>query len=102
MAELEPNPSAKNDYRAYRLRATHVAERLKLQALKERVLHPIRSFSNYEMVLEFGESSYAFVYNYGSVVFFNVPDPIQEQYLAMIRELVKGTNQKAKIGDTTD
>jgi uncharacterized Rmd1/YagE family protein len=96
--ELEPNPSTQADYRAFRLKATHVAERLRLQQLKEKVVHPIRSQSNYELVVEFAEYSYAFVYNYGSVVFFNVPDGIQEKYLAMIRE----TKQGAKIGDTND
>jgi len=102
MAELEPNPSTKNDYQAYRLRATHVAERLKLQELKEKVLHPIRDFSNYEMVLQIADNSFAFIYNYGSVVFFNVPEPIQEKYLAFVREQIKGTNQAAKLGDTND
>lgn len=82
----------------FRLKATHIAERLKLQDLKGRVSHPIRDFSNYEMAVEFGENSYAFVYNYGSVVFFNVPDPIQEKYLAMLRE----TKHGAKIGDTNE
>jgi len=82
----------------FRLKATHVAERLKLQELKDLVTHPIRDFSNYEMAVEFGESSYAFIYNYGSVVFFNVPDDLQEVYLKMIRE----TKYGAKIGDTNE
>lgn len=82
----------------FRLKATHVAERLKLQDLKGRISHPVRDFSNYEMAVEFGEFSYAFVYNYGSVVFFNVPDALQENYLATIRE----TKHGAKIGDTND
>jgi uncharacterized Rmd1/YagE family protein len=82
----------------YRLSATHVAERLKLKDLREKVTHPIRDFTNYEMAVEFGESSYAFVYNYGSVVFYNVPEAIQVKYLAMIRE----TKEGARIGDSTD
>ena len=98
MIEIEPNPPTKTDYQSFRLKATHVAERLKLLELKEKVVHPIRSLSNYELVVEFDENSYAFVYNYGSVVFFNVPDILQEKYLAMIRE----TKQGAKIGDTND
>lgn len=98
MTTLEANPSMKADYQAYRLKATHVAERLKLPEMKEKVVHPVRSFSNYELVVEFADRSYAFIYNYGSVVFFNVPDAIQEKYLAMIRE----TKQGARIGDTND
>lgn len=86
------------EIRTYRLRATHVAERLKLAELKDRVLHPVRHFANYELVVEFAEQSYAFIYNYGSVVFFNVPEVLQEKYLAIIRE----TKEGAKIGDTTD
>ena len=102
MSELEPNPSMKADYQAYRLKATHVAERLKLLELKEKVIHPIRNFSNYEMVVEFAENSYAFIYNYGSVVFFNAPDVIQERYLAIVRERIRDTHQAAKFGDTND
>ena len=86
------------DYQAFRLRATHVAERLKLKELKEKVIHPVKDFTNYELVIEFAENAYAFIYNYGSVVFFNVPDVIQEKYLAIIRE----TKEGAKIGDTND
>ncbi len=102
MSELEPNPSQKADYQAYRLKASHVAERLKLQLLREKVIHPIRDFSNYEMVLEFAEFSYAFIYNYGSVVFFNVPDAVQERYLAIIREQILVTKTAARLGDTND
>jgi len=94
----DPDSTRNPADQTYRLKATHVAERLKLQEMKERVVHPVRSFSNYELVVEFATNSYAFIYNYGSVVFFNVPDAIQEKYLAMIRE----TKQGAKIGDTND
>ncbi len=87
-----------NSYQAFRLRATHVAERLKLKDLKEKVIHPVKDFTNYELVVEFAENSYAFIYNYGSVVFFNVPDVIQEKYLSSIRD----TKEGAKIGDTND
>jgi required for meiotic nuclear division protein 1 len=100
--EKDPNPNLKTEYQAFRLKATHVAERLKLQELKEKVSHPVRSFSNYELVIEFAEHSYAFIYNYGSVVFFNVPDAVQERYLSIVREWMRGAKQGAKIGDTTD
>ncbi len=87
-----------SEYQAFRVQSSHVAERFKLKELKERVSHPIKDFSNYEVVVEFAENSYAFIYNYGTVVFYNVPDAIQVKYLAMIRE----TKEGAKIGDTTD
>jgi uncharacterized Rmd1/YagE family protein len=88
----------KPDYQAFRIKAAHVAERLKLKELREKVSHPVEDFTNYELVVKFAEDSYACIYNYGSVVFFNVPDAIQEKYLAIIRE----TKEGAKIGDTTD
>jgi uncharacterized Rmd1/YagE family protein len=102
LSELEANPATKGDYQAYRLRATHIAERMKLQELREKVIHPVRDFSNYEMVVEFAENSYAFIYNYGSVVFFNVPDVIQERYLKIVRDWIHATKQGAKIADTSD
>lgn len=101
MSELsssDPKSDMKPDYQAFRLAATHVAERLKLRELRERVIHPVRDFTNYELVVEFAENSYAFIYNYGSVVFYNVPEVMQVKYLAMIRE----TKEGARIGDTTD
>ncbi|MBC7385855.1 MAG: RMD1 family protein [Cryobacterium sp.] len=94
----DPQSGMKPDYQVFRLSATHVAERLKLKELREKVIHPVKSFTNYELVVEFAENTYAFIYNYGSVVFYNVPDVMQEKYLAMIRE----TKEGAKIGDTTD
>jgi uncharacterized Rmd1/YagE family protein len=38
------------------------------------------------MVIKYAEDSYLFVYNYGSVVFFNVPDDLQERELGSIQE----------------
>lgn len=70
----------------YRIKAIHVAERLKLKDVRERFSRPALEFSNYEMVVGYGHDSYMFVYNYGSVVFFNVPEEIQERELAMIQE----------------
>jgi uncharacterized Rmd1/YagE family protein len=71
---------------SYRIKATHVAERLKLKDLRERFTRPALEFSNYEMVVQYSEDSYLFVYNYGSVVFFNVPEDLQERELSAIQE----------------
>lgn len=104
MSEISPSISSQAnevptpDYQAYRITAAHVAERLKLKELREKVSHPVEDFSNYELVVKFAENSYACIYNYGSVVFFNVPDAIQVKYLAILRE----TKEGSKIGDTTD
>jgi uncharacterized Rmd1/YagE family protein len=70
----------------YRIKAVHVAERLKLKDLRERFTRPAFEFSNYELVVQYGEDSFLFVYNYGSVVFFNVPDEMQERELGAIQE----------------
>lgn len=83
----------------FRLKAAHVAEKLKLKDIREKCAPlPVEYFSNYEMVIKYDENSYAFLYNYGSVVFFNVPEPLQERLLAVLRE----TKEGAKLGDTTD
>ncbi len=72
--------------RNYRIRAIHVSEKLRLKELRERFTRPALEFSNYEMVVQYSEDSYLFVYNYGSVVFFNVPDDLQERELGAIQE----------------
>ena len=83
----------------YRLKAAHVAEKLKLKEIREKCSPlPVEDFSNYEMVIKYDHNSYAFLYNYGSVVFFNVLEPLQERLLSVLRE----TKEGAKIGDTTD
>ncbi len=70
----------------YRIKAIHVADRLKLKDLRERFSQPPLEFSNYELVLKLSEQSYIFVYKYGSVVFFNVPDDVAERELEAIHE----------------
>ncbi|MGZ3687075.1 MAG: RMD1 family protein [Bdellovibrionota bacterium] len=70
----------------YRIKAIHVAEKLKLINLRERFTRPPVEFSNYMMVVKYSEDSFLFVYNYGSVVFFNVPEEMQERELSAIQE----------------
>jgi uncharacterized Rmd1/YagE family protein len=70
----------------FRIKAIHVAERLKLKDLRERFTREPIEFSNYELIVRYSEDSYLFVYNYGSVVFFNVPDELQERELGAIQE----------------
>lgn len=72
--------------RSYRIKAVHVSEKLKLKDLRERFTSPALEFSNYEMVIQYSEDSYLFIYNYGSAVFFNVPDELQERELGAIQE----------------
>ena len=70
----------------FRIRAIHVAERLKLKELREKFSNSPLEFSNYELVIKYSEESYAFIYNYGSAVFFNVADDLQERELSSIQE----------------
>ena len=70
----------------YTIKAIHVAERLKLKELRERFTHKAIEFSNYEMIVKYSDDSFLFVYNYGSVVFFNVPSELQEKELSSIQE----------------
>ena len=82
----------------YRIKASHIAEKLKLRELRDRFSHPPIDFSNYELVIRYSDDSYMFVYNYGSVVFFNVPDSVQEKELAKLQDARLGT----EFSHTTD
>lgn len=70
----------------FRIRAIHVSEKLKLKELRDRFSQLPIEFSNYEMIIRYGADSYLFIYNYGSVVFFNLPDDVQEKVLSSIQE----------------
>lgn len=83
----------------YRIKAIHVAERLKLREVREKFSRPALEFSNYELVVGYGHESYMFVYNYGSVVFFNVPEDIQERELAVIQEYRIPNDQGGRSSD---
>lgn len=79
--EIRANPA-----QPYRIKAIHIAEKLRLKDLRERFSRAPMEFSNYELVLHYGEDSFLFVYNYGAVVFFNVPEDVQEKELALIQD----------------
>ena len=70
----------------YRIKSIHISERLKLKDLREKFTRVPIEFSNYELVIRYSEDSYLFVYNYGSAVFFNVPEEMQERELGLIQE----------------
>lgn len=70
----------------YRIKAVHITEKLKLRDLREKFSQLPQEFSNYEMVIRYSKDSFLFIYNYGSVVFFNVPDELQEKELNAIQE----------------
>lgn len=83
----------------FRISATHVSERLRMRDIRERLTEfPIDEFTNYNLTIRLGEFSFAFIYNYGTVVFFNVPTVLQDSILQLLRE----TKEAAGIGDTTE
>jgi uncharacterized Rmd1/YagE family protein len=85
-ATTTSSPAGNASVKTYRIKAVHVAERLKLKDLRERFTRAPLEFSNYEMVVQYSQDSYLFVYNYGAVVFFNVPEDLQERELGSIQE----------------
>lgn len=84
------NPPVTSGSRVYLIKAHHIVEKLKLKDLRERFSQPPVEFSNYEMIIRYSSDSFLFVYNYGSVVFFNVPEELQEKELSAIQDLRVG------------
>ena len=78
--------------RFFPLKALHLTEKLKLPLLK---LHktPL-SLTSYELVIKYGENSYVFIYNYGSIVFFNISTEKQEVILKTIKDTLASTNKQ--------
>lgn len=73
--------------KTYPIRAYHIAERLKLREVRDKLGYNAKEFSNYEMVVQApGEEAYLLVYNFGSVVFFNVADQDLEREMARLSE----------------
>jgi uncharacterized Rmd1/YagE family protein len=79
-------PEKSDPQQLFNIKAVHVAEKLKLKDLRDRFTRLPLEFSNYEMIVRYAEDSYLFVYNYGAVVFFNVPEELQEKELSAIQE----------------
>lgn len=71
----------------YPIRAYHIAERLRLREVRDKLGYTPKEFSNYEMVISLpGDDAYLFIYNFGSVVFFNVADVDFEREMARLSE----------------
>lgn len=73
--------------KTYPIRAYHIAERLRLREVRDKLGYTPKEFSNYEMVVQApGEEAYILVYNFGSVVFFNVAEKDLEIEMARLSE----------------
>lgn len=67
----------------YPIRAFHMAERLKLKDVRDKLGYNPKEFSNYEMVIPLsGEHAYLLIYNFGSLVFFNAAEKEIETEMA--------------------
>lgn len=84
----------------YPIRAFHIAERLKLRDLRDKLGYVPKEISNYEMVVQLaGEHSYALFYNFGSVVFFNVGEADVEAEMGRLAEF-RSPSETARTNDT--
>src|SRR5271163_3099559 len=73
--------------KSYPIRAYHIAERLRLRDVRDKLGYTPKEFSNYEMVVQAtGEDAFILLYNFGSVVFFNVTDRDLEVEMARLSE----------------
>jgi hypothetical protein len=55
----------------YKVAALHVAEKLKLKDLRDRMINQqVVEFSNYEMIIKYAENSYGFIYK----IIYNLPE----------------------------
>jgi uncharacterized Rmd1/YagE family protein len=69
----------------YTVKAFHIAERLRLKEVRDRLGFETLDFSNYEMQVGLGQDSVMFIYTFGSVVFFNVDDAVIESQMQRLR-----------------
>src|SRR5258708_4765299 len=83
--------------KTYTVHAFHLTEKLKLKEIGGVLgLQPHLS-SVWEAAFKFADDSYGFVYNFGSAVFFNVPDDAQK----IILDKLKKINAPEQPGYTT-
>jgi uncharacterized Rmd1/YagE family protein len=91
-------PSSQATPKLFRIKAIHIAEKLRLKELRAKFTQPAHEFSNYEMIVKYAPDSYLCVYNYGAVVFFNVPEDLQEKELSAIQEY-RAPSEQSKATD---
>lgn len=81
----------------YNINAFHLTEKIKLKDLSSSLdLQPLY-LTVWEAVFRFSDESYFFIYNFGSIVFFNVPEETQK----VILEKSKKVNLPERPGYTT-
>jgi len=73
--------------KSYVVTAYHVAERLRLKDIKDKLSYEAEEFSNYEMVVPLSSTkdSYVFFYSFGSIVFVNASAETIDRELAKLK-----------------
>lgn len=89
------------EYKIYLIKAIHLAERIRLKDLREKLSSSPVEFSNYEMVIRYTDDSYLFIYNFGSVVFFNVPEDLQTLEIGRIQEVLQTQDRNLSSHETS-
>src|ERR1700678_488777 len=83
--------------KTYSVNAFHLTEKLKLKDIGGTIeLQPLL-LSVWEAAFKLGEDKFLFIYNFGSLVFFNVPEDEQRAVV----EKVKKINVPNQAGFTT-
>jgi uncharacterized Rmd1/YagE family protein len=72
--------------KTFNVHAFHLTETLKLKEIGSLINSDPHLLSVWEASFKFSEESYAFIYNFGSVVFFNVPDEDQKVILDKVKK----------------
>ncbi len=86
--------------KSYPIRAYHIAEKIKLKDVRERLSYIPKEFSNYEMVIALeAPNSYMVFHNFGSVVFFNVTEELLDIQMARLAEF-RTPSETMRTSDT--
>jgi required for meiotic nuclear division protein 1 len=84
--------------KTYSVNAFHLTERIKLKEIGASMDMPTLHLSVWEAAFRFTDESYVFIYNFGSLVFFNVAD---DQQKIILEKFKKTTNIPSQPGYTT-
>lgn len=85
----------------YLIQARHLSTQLRLKQIARRMGRQPIVESTRELGFQLGPLSYAYLYNFGVVVFFNVSVPDRESLLAIIQESITG-GDRSKIGAVSE
>jgi len=85
--------------KTYQVVATHLTEKLKLKEAVSGLENP-HLLSTWEAAFKFSDESYAFVYNFGSAVFFNAPEEKQRTFAEALKRKSIQSQPETATSDT--